>query len=78
MPRLEHKIQEDEHTLEATSVCEIMDRFYQLYLVMAQDPCLEDLAGDVAEIMIELDERRDLAMLVAAEEDLGMQSSSVH
>ncbi len=78
MPRLEHKLQEDEHTVEAIPVCEIMDKFYQLYLVMAQDPCLDDLAGDVAEIMIELDERRDLAMLVAAEEDRGMESSSVH
>ncbi len=78
MPHLEHEFQEDDHTVEATSVCEIMDKFYQLYLVMAQDPCLDDLAGDVAELMIELDERRDLAMLVAAEEDQGLQSSSVH
>ncbi len=78
MPHLEHELREDEHTVEATSVCEMMEKFYQLYLVMAHDPCLDDLAGDVAELMIELNERRDLAMLVAAEEEQGLQSNSLH
>lgn len=77
MPRLALKQQEDELTVETASVCEIMDSFYQLYEILAQDPCLEDLAGDVAELIIELDDRRELAMLVAAEEEAA-QTSALH
>lgn len=77
MPRLVHKQREAEHSLETASVCEIMDSFYQLYQIMSQDPCLEDLAGDVAELIVELDDRRELARRIAAEEE-NAQNLSVH
>ncbi len=78
MPRLAHDTQEDDLTVETPSVCELMDRFYDLYLTMSHDPCLEDLAGDVAQLIIELDERRALAMVVAAEESRGVLSKALH
>lgn len=78
MPRLAHEPQEDDLTVETPSVCELMDRFYELYLAMAHDPCLEDLAGDVAGLIIELDERRALAMRIAAEESRGVLSKAIH
>ena len=78
MPRLAYEKQEEDLTVDSPTVCELMDKFYQLYLAMAHDPCLEDLAGDVAEVIIELDERRSLAMMVAAEESKGLQSKALH
>ena len=78
MPRLAHELQEEDLTVETPNVCELMDKFYELYLAMANDPALEDLAGDVAEVIIGLDERRSLAMMVAAEEGQGVQSKSLH
>lgn len=78
MPNLAQELRENELAVETPTVFELMDRFYQLYLAMSRDPCLDDLAGEVAELIIELDERRDIAMLVAAEEEGELKSKALH
>ncbi len=78
MPSLAQELRENDLTVETPTVFELMDRFYQLYIAMSRDPCLDDLADDVAELIIELDERRGLAMMVAAEEDSELKSKALH
>ena len=78
MPSLAQELRENDLTPETPTVFELMDRFYQLYLAMSRDPCLDDLAGEVADLIVELDHRRDLAMLVAAEEEGDMKSNALH
>ncbi|MEM8686191.1 MAG: hypothetical protein AAGF81_02615 [Pseudomonadota bacterium] len=78
MPSLSRGQTEDERTVETLTVDEIMDGFHQLYQSMAGDPCLDDLAGVIKDLMIELDDRRNLALLVAAEEDRELRSKALH
>ena len=78
MPRLAQELREKDLTVETPTVYELMDRFYQIYLAMSRDPCLDDLADDVAGLIIELDERRSLAMEVAAEQDNVVKSRALH
>ncbi len=78
MPSLSRGRLEEERTVETLTVDEMMEGFRQLYHSMAGDPCLDDLAGVIKDLMIELDDRRNLAMLVAAEEDHELRCKSLH
>ncbi len=78
MPRLVQKQQEDDLAVETLTVCELMERFYELYVAMADDPCLEDLADDVAQTIVKLEDRRSLAIAVATEESQEVQSHALH
>lgn len=78
MPSLSRRHSKDERTVETLTVGEMMDGFHQLYEAMAGDPCLDDLAGVIKDLMIELDDRRNLALMVAAEEDHELRSKSLH
>ncbi len=79
MPSLACKRPEDDDpTLGTPNVYELMDGFYQLYLAMAHDPCFDDLAPDVAELISEIDERRELAAQIAAEGEGGAPRLLVH
>ena len=78
MPSLSRAQLEDERAVDTLTVGEMMDGFHQLYQSMAGDPCLDDLAGVIKDLMIELDDRRNLALMVAAEEDHELRSNSLH
>ena len=78
MPSLSRGQLDDERALETLTVGEIMDELHRLYQSMAGDPCLDDLADVIKDLMIELDERRNLALLVAAEEDHELRSKPLH
>ncbi|MEM1200201.1 MAG: hypothetical protein AAGI06_12920 [Pseudomonadota bacterium] len=78
MPSLTREQLDEERAVETLTVDEMMDGFRQLYNSMAGDPCLDDLASAIKDLMIELDDRRNLAMLVAAEEDQELRCKSLH
>ncbi len=79
MPSLAFEVPEDDDpTVESPTVYELMDGFYRLYVMMARDPCFDDLAADVAELINEIDERRVLAAQIAAEGERGTLSTLVH
>ncbi len=78
MPILSRQELEDERALETLTVDEMMDVFHRLYQSMAGDPCLDDMAGAIKDLMIELDDRRNLALLVAAEEDHELRNKPLH
>ncbi len=79
MPNLAREYTEDDDlSVEASNVYDLMDGFYELYCTMAGDPCFDDLAQDVAALINEIDQRRMLAAQVAADEEQGLQSRAIH
>lgn len=60
------------------NVNDLMNGFYRLYQSMADDPCFDDLAEDVAIIINEIDERRMLAVRIAHEEERGGGNQALH
>ena len=69
---------DDPVTESPENVHDLMNGFYRLYQSMADDPCFDDLAEDVAIIINEIDERRMLAVRVAQEEEGGNGNESLH
>ena len=70
---------EDERVTDTPeNVHDLMNGFYRLYQSMADDPCFDDLAEDVAIIINEIDERRMLAVRIAQEEEGGNGNQSLH
>ena len=80
MPRIsEFYHGEDDPVAETPeNVHDLMDGFYRLYQSMADDPCFDDLAEDVAIIINEIDERRMLAVRIAQEEEHGGGNRALH
>ncbi|MEM7428122.1 MAG: hypothetical protein AAF441_18675 [Pseudomonadota bacterium] len=80
MPRLNHNFTEDDDLVTDTpgNVFDLMNGFYRLYKSMAEDPCFDDLAEDVASIINEIDERRILALRIAQEEEHGGGNQALH
>ncbi|MEM7425670.1 MAG: hypothetical protein AAF441_06215 [Pseudomonadota bacterium] len=63
---------------EPTNVFDLMDRLYQIYQVMVDDPCFDDLAQDIAGVINEVDARRLLAVRIAQEEEHGGGNKALH
>ncbi len=80
MPRTIHDIPGEEDLVSETpeNVFDLMDGFYRLYQSMAEDPCFDDLAEDVASIINEIDARRLLAARIAQEEEHGGGNKALH
>ncbi len=80
MPRVIQDFTDDDDLVTDTpeNVFDLMNGFYRLYKTMAEDPCFDDLAEEVASIINEIDERRILAVRIAQEEEHGGGSKALH
>ena len=80
MPRVTEFYPDDDDMVTETpeNVHDLMNGFYRLYQSMADDPCFDDLAEDVAIIINEIDERRMLAVRIAQEEERGGGNQALH
>ena len=80
MPRISEFYPDEDDLVTETpeNVHDLMDGFYRLYRSMADDPCFDDLAEDVAIIINEIDERRMLAIRIAQEEEHGGGNRALH
>ena len=73
---LSDKTDHDEDYCEL-NVLQMIDYLRAIESAMVDDPCLEDMASHVAVLRSELEQRRQLAMEVAAEVD-AEQSVATH